>query len=370
MISSRTRRCGLALGVALCFATGFAFTQTLNADEAAPQALALTGDVRGTHDPALAKEGDRYYVFATGASRPAGQPPADRTLLPQIQIRCSADLHQWTRCGAVFPELPAWIRELSPKTTELWAPDVSFFDGVFHLYYAFSVFGKNTSGIGLATNVTLDSASPEYKWVDRGLVLRSGAGDDFNAIDPNLVLDAAGDPWLAFGSFWSGIKMRRLDRKTGLPSASDKRLYSLASRGGRGAVMRDANLPPSTEAIEAPFILPHEGYFYLFVSWDLCCRGAKSTYHERVGRSRSVTGPYVDRSGTPMMLGGGTEVLTANDAWRGPGGASLLHLAGRNPQELIAFHAYSAVTGAPSLQISTIRWKDGWPSAAVSETAP
>jgi arabinan endo-1,5-alpha-L-arabinosidase len=345
----------------------------------APQALQLTGQFAGTHDPSIAEDHGKFYVFATGAAHPArpdgsdippppappGTAPApkvDTRTLPQFPIRCSADLHTWKRCGEVFPAIPAWIRETSPATTELWAPDISFFDGLYHLYYAFSVFGKNTSGIALATNATLDPASPKYKWVDRGLVLRSYATDDFNAIDPNLVLDTRGDAWLSFGSFWTGIKMRKLDRATGLLSKSDTKTYSLASRASKQTGPRNPDLPPDTEAVEAPFVFHHGDYYYLFVSWDLCCRGTKSTYRTMVGRSKSVTGPYLDRDGRDMAFGGGSPLLVPNAKWLGPGGESLLHLPN---EDLIVFHAYSAINGAPSLHISTLGWKDGWPQAAL-----
>ena len=148
----------------------------------------------------------------------------------ELPVRCSQDLHHWSRCGYVLPGIPQWIQKESPETKELWAPDISYFDGQYHLYYAFSAFGKNTSGIALLTNKTLDPKDPQFHWVDQGLVLQSNVGDDFNAIDPNLILDESGQAWLAFGSFWSGIKMRKLDRKTGKLSTEDTRLYSLASR--------------------------------------------------------------------------------------------------------------------------------------------
>ncbi len=346
----------------------------------APQALVLSGQFAGTHDPSIAEDHGKYYVFATGAAwpthgadgmdvppppAPPGSAPAakvDTRKLPQFPIRCSDDLLHWTRCGEVFPEIPEWIQQTSPKTEELWAPDISYFDGLYHLYYAFSAFGKNTSGIALATNETLDRTSPKYKWVDRGLVLRSYKEDGFNAIDPNLIFDAKGDVWLAFGSFWEGIKMRKLDRATGLLSKTDITLYSLASRAAKNTGPRDPNLPPDTEAVEAPFVFHHGDYYYLFVSWDLCCRGTKSTYKTMVGRSKQVTGPYLDKDGKPMIDGGGTQILFANAKWLGPGGESLLHLAGK---DLIVFHAYSAVNGAPALHISTVGWKDGWPQAAL-----
>ncbi|HEY5212968.1 MAG TPA: arabinan endo-1,5-alpha-L-arabinosidase [Acidobacteriaceae bacterium] len=350
----------------------------------APQALELSGQFGGTHDPSIAEDHGKYYVFATGAAfptRPDGSfvppPPAPpgggarekpkTQNLPQLPIRCSDDLKKWTRCREVFPSIPQWIQEMSPKTSELWAPDISFFDGQYHLYYAFSAFGKNTSGIALATNETLDRTSPKYKWVDRGLVLRSFVQDDFNAIDPNLVIDKEGDAWLSFGSFWSGIKMRKLDRKTGLLSTADTKTYALASRGksaeaGADAGVRNPDLPPDTEAVEAPFVFRHGGYYYLFVSWDLCCRGTKSTYRTMVGRSENVTGPYVDREGRAMADGGGSPLLVANAKWVGPGGESLLRLP---HEDLIVFHAYSAVNGRPALHISTLGWKDGWPEAAL-----
>jgi arabinan endo-1,5-alpha-L-arabinosidase len=360
------------------FSGGFAWCQE---NGEAPQALTLSGQFAGTHDPSIAEDHGRYYVFATGAALPVRAdgsdvppppaPPGGATVdkpktqnLPQFPVRCSDDLHKWTRCGEVFPSIPAWIQEMSPKTSELWAPDVSYFDGLYHLYYAFSAFGKNTSGIALATNETLDRGSSKYKWVDRGLVLRSFAEDDFNAIDPNLVLDAKGDAWLSFGSFWSGIKMRKLDRKTGLLSKTDTKLYSLASRKKAAeAGPRNPDLPPDSEAIEAPFVFHHGEYYYLFVSWDLCCRGTRSTYRTMVGRSKSVTGPYVDRDGQPMAAGGGSPLLKANAEWVGPGGESLLHLPN---EDLMVFHAYSAVNGRPSLHISTVGWKDGWPEVALA----
>lgn len=319
-----------------------------------PQALSLSGDYRGTHDPSIIKAGDTWYVFATGKARDGGQ----------FQIRCSTDLHAWHFCGHVFDAIPDWIQKDSPRTRSLWAPDISFEDGEYRLYYAYSLFGKNTSGIALATNKTLDRSSPDYKWVDRGLVLRSTAADDYNAIDPNFVLDQHHHAWLAFGSFWSGIKLRRLNDRTGL--AGPAKLYSLATRRRPpNAPPPPAGLPANWESIEAPFIVHHGDYYYLFVSWDLCCRGIRSTYRTMVGRSRKITGPYVDDHGVPMMKGGGTPLLSGNDRWRGPGGESVL-MQSPGP-DLIVFHAYDAHTGFPALQISALEWSGGWPHAALEQ---
>jgi arabinan endo-1,5-alpha-L-arabinosidase len=318
-----------------------------------PQALPLSGDYPITHDPSIGREGNSYYVFATTSNAAEGQFP----------IRCSHDLLEWKLCGYVFPSIPAWIHEASPTTKELWAPDISYYQGKYHLYYAYSAFGVNTSGIALATNETLDPQSPKYHWQDEGLVLKSTRDDNFNAIDPNIVVDENGQPWLSFGSFWGGIKMRRIDPATGKPSAADPTLYSLAAR----AMPADPDppkpgLPADWQAIEAPFVVHHGEYYFLFVSFDLCCRGTRSSYRTMVGRSRNVTGPYVDADGKPLLEGGGTQLLTANSRWLGPGGESILQ---RPEGDLIVFHAYDAVTGKPALQISTLTWQNDWPHAAL-----
>jgi arabinan endo-1,5-alpha-L-arabinosidase len=319
-----------------------------------PQAFKLEGDIVGAHDPSMIQEGSTYFVFTTGRSRNGGQ----------LGIRCSTDLVNWHFCGQVFDAVPAWIKERSPGTRDLWAPDISFTNGQYRLYYAYSLFGKNTSGIALATAKTLDTTSPQYGWHDEGLVLESKATDDYNAIDPNYIEDGAHHAWLAFGSFWTGIKMRALDAATGKLSTTDTKTCSLASR------LRPANaepnppgLPGNWQAIEAPFIVHHGRYFYLFASFDLCCRGVKSTYRTVVGRAKTVTGPYLDRNGVAMLKGGGTNLLIANERWLGPGGESIL-LRHHEP-DLIVYHAYDHETGKSSLQLSTIEWKDGWPSAAL-----
>lgn len=321
-----------------------------------PEALTLSGDYALTHDPSIAKDGDTYYVFATGKARDGGQ----------FAVRCSKNLTDWKLCGHVFAEVPAWIHELSPRTRDLWAPDISYFHGAYHLYYAYSIFGANTSGIALATNETLDPTSPRYAWKDEGLVLKSIATDDFNAIDPNIVLDKKGQPWLSFGSFWSGIKMRKIDAATGKLAVSDSKLYALASRAKpETAEPPKPGLPANWQAIEAPFIVRHGRFYYLFVSFDLCCRGIHSTYRIMAGRSRKVTGPYVDAEGRPMLAGGGTQLLAGNARWLGPGGESILQ---RTDGDIMVFHAYDAQTGKPALQVSTITWNDGWPQVALGVT--
>ncbi|WP_420237920.1 arabinan endo-1,5-alpha-L-arabinosidase [Telmatobacter bradus] len=341
--------CGAAL-LAFALLRGGAYAQS----EEGAHAFTLTGDYQGVHDPSIIKAGDTWYVFTTGLA-PHGH----------MAIRCSKDLEQWKFCGQVLNEIPAWIHKQSPGTKELWAPDISYFNGKYHLYYAYSLFGVNTSGIALLTNKTLDASSLDYKWVDEGLVLRSTAKDDFNAIDPNLIFDADGKTWLAFGSFWSGIKMRRINSATGKLSDEDTHTYALASRAKpAGSVWARRDLPPDWQAVEAPFVIHHGSYYYLFVSWDLCCRGTSSTYHIVVGRAKNVTGPYVDAEGKNLLDGGGLQLLAGNRRWLGPGGQSLFADA---QQTIMVFHAYDAISGKPAMQLSTVGWKDDWPVIAMQD---
>jgi arabinan endo-1,5-alpha-L-arabinosidase len=336
MMMCRSGLCTLAVLVA---------ASVVQAAAAPPEILHLDGDITPVHDPAIIKADGTYYLFTTGG-----------------EIRRSKNLHDWKRCGRVFEKLPEWVNTEVPGVKGgYWAPDISLYKGEYRLYYAVSTFGKNDSAIGLATNKTLDPESPAYRWVDQGMVFRSRRGDDFNAIDPNLVVDKEGRQWLDFGSFWGGIKMRRIDPTSGKLSSEDETLYSLASRP-HASYAATLEGPPTTDAIEAPFIVRQGSFYYLFVSFDFCCRGAKSTYHVVVGRSKHVTGPYLDKDGKPMTKGGGTRLTMGSSLWRGPGHEAVL--LQRDGPDLMAFHAYDATTGKPWLQISTIEWKGGWPSVA------
>ncbi len=294
------------------------------------------------HDPVMAKEGSTYYLFSTG---------------PGITFYSSTDMLAWRPEGRVFAGEPAWARRAAPTFNDhIWAPDIYRHNGKYYLYYSVSGFGKNTSGIGVTTNATLDPRARNYKWEDQGMVLQSVPGRDlWNAIDPNIVEDDKGVAWMSFGSFWSGIKLVRLsDDRTRV--AEPQEWHSIARRD-RPAFTQDDQAGPAQ--IEGPHILKKNGYYYLFVSWGVCCKGPENTYHVVVGRSRSVAGPYLDKDGVDMAKGGGTLVIRGNQAWNGVGHNSAYTFDGK---DYLVMHAYeTADKYLQKLKVLEMKWDKGWP---------
>ena len=310
-----------------------------------PLALySMTGNVSPVRDPSMVRENGTYYVFTTDAVN-AGQ-------VGLLSVRCSADKINWSTCGHVFDALPAWIAKVAPAATNLWAPDISYFNGAYHVYYAASSLLSQASVIGLATNVTLDPTSPLYHWVDQGAVIGSSSGDDFNALDPNIMVDGDGSVWLNYGSFWTGIKQRRIDQSTGKLSASDSTIYSLAYR------------PLLDHAVEGASLVHHGAYYYLFISTGHCCEVIyqQDDYREAVGRSSSPHGPFLDKAGVDLAAGGGTVLLQANAQWNAPGGGSA-YIDSTTGESLLTFHALKIGPDPTGyLWLEPLTWTSDWPS--------
>jgi arabinan endo-1,5-alpha-L-arabinosidase len=302
----------------------------------------LDGILAGGADPTIvatkdADGNDKYYVVSTGRG---------------IRVSSSPDLKTWRYEGRVFSEsVPAWAKREVPKSSGIWAPDLSYHDGLYYLYYSVSSFGSQRSVIGLAVNKTMDRNDADYEWVDRGKVLESWPGRcDFNAIDPALFVDRDGKWYLFFGSFWSGIKAIELQPETGKP------------REGADIIPIACRPNHPTHAVEAPFVILHNDWYYLFVSWDRCCDGADSDYKVAVGRSKHVTGPYVDAEGRRLLEDGGTLVLEGDERWRGPGHNSIL-TTGKG--QWMVHHTYDVknLRAQRVLQIRPMMWSDdGWPT--------
>jgi arabinan endo-1,5-alpha-L-arabinosidase len=290
-------------------------------------------DPARVHDPSTIVEGKGgYWSFSTG---------------PGISSRWSPDLTHWTNGPAVFANVPDWTKAVPGNRGYFWAPDVIRTTNGYFLYYSVSSFGKNTSAIGLAVTPTLDRLDPKYGWQDRGVVVRSESTNNFNTIDPSVLLDADRRLWLAFGSYWSGIKLVELNLETGLRIATNSPVYPLAWN----------------ESIEAACLYQRGNAYYLFVNWGRCCVGTNSTYEIRVGRSDKITGPYVDRQGRDMLQGGGNVFLASKGKRIGPGHAGILK---ENNKEFVSYHYYDGENaGRARLEIAPLRWTDdGWPEAA------
>lgn len=306
------------------------------------------------HDPVMAYEDGKYYVFMTGVG---------------VGSMTSPDLQTWTEGPSLMPEIPQWAMDSVPGYRgHTWAPDISKVGDKWLLYYSCSTFGKNGSAIGLMTNTTLDPTSPEYKWEDKGVVVRSVKNvTDWNAIDPNLIVDEKGKPWLTWGSFWDGIQLVPLADDFTTPLAEPTTIARRYAPGEASAALSSDDLERANQApdaganaIEAPFIIREGDYYYLFASWDYCCKGPNSNYKTVVGRSKNVAGPYLDRSGKDMAQGGGEIVAQRDDNYYGIGHNSAYKLG---DQWYFMAHGYSvADDGASKLVLKKMEFDpEGWP---------
>ena len=294
------------------------------------------------HDPVMAYENGKYHIFSTGFG---------------IGHLTSTDLKTWKPEKAPLDPIPEWAKELVPAYKgHTWAPDIIKVGDRWYLYYSCSTFGKNISTIGVATNKTLDPESPDYKWEDLGPVIVSKPGvTDWNAIDPNIVIDKKGNPWMTFGSFWDGIQLVKLDKDMKTPKGEPKTIARRHNPEEVAHLQETANI----NAIEAPFIAKHDGWYYLFVSYDFCCKGLSSNYKTAVGRSKKVEGPYVDKDGKPMTETGGTILVGESPEYAGVGHCSVYEFDGK---WYFAAHAYDkSKNGASKLYLHELEWHDGWP---------
>ncbi|MEU6408332.1 family 43 glycosylhydrolase [Microbispora sp. NPDC046933] len=285
----------------------------------------LTGNV-GSHDPTIMKEGNTWWVSGTGAG---------------IPMKSSPDGHNWTQRNQIFRNELPWWRTYAPgmRPNDVWAADMHTYNGRVWLYY--SVYsGNHQSAIGLTSASSVASGD----WRDDGMVINSALGQkSYNTIDPDLVFDANGEPWLVFGSWFSGIYVTRIDPATMKPTGPLTRIAARAN------------------GIEGPNIVYANGYYYLIVSFDHCCNGVNSDYKIAYGRSRSITGPYTDARGADMINGGGTVLESSHGNIIGPGGQSVI----RNGSGwLIIRHYYDGnAGGAPKMLINDLYFDAaGWPT--------
>jgi hypothetical protein len=303
----------------------------------------LYGDT-AAHDPStMIRDGARYFVFRTSQG---------------IEGIYSFDLRNWIYAGRVFPGAPpAWTTAAVPGFTgTFWAPDVAYFNDLYHLYYAVSSFGTIDSAIGLVTTPSLTNPT----WTDQGKVVQSDPAccvqpetdtTSINTIDPSILVAANGSIWMSFGSYFDGIAVIQINPATG------KRLNTTSI----GTKIASSSLSSFGNITEASYLYQRGAYYYLFLNYGSCCSGVDSTYNIRVGRSQNVTGPYLDRNGANMIGGGGTPLLESSGRFIGPGHVGIMNDNGTN---WFTFHYYDGNNnGAPRLGLTRLNWTpDGWPA--------
>jgi arabinan endo-1,5-alpha-L-arabinosidase len=295
-------------------------------------AFALDGDVL-VHDPStVIEQAGRYYTYGTGNGLP---------------VLTSDDGWSWRRAGSLMSAVPGGKpgpEVLARGGNNTWAPDVIHIGGKYFVYYS-APGTQPRSAIGLLVGRTLDPDSPDYQWEDAGPVVWSDGIEDCNAIDPGVLLDADGRLWLTYGSYFGYIRLVELDPKTG------KRLHPQRA--------------PVNIAInsEASILIQRDGWYYLLVTHGSCCQGANSTYNIRMGRSRKVTGPYLDNMGVDMIEGGGMLFAGSRGRNVGPGHFGLLDLGQGVEKFSLHYEADLDRGGVSVLDIRPLLWRDGWPVA-------
>jgi arabinan endo-1,5-alpha-L-arabinosidase len=276
--------------------------------------FALDGQI-GIHDPSTIIRCDgKYYTFGTGGG------------------------------GLISDDGWTWSRGASRPGGGV-APDLIHIGDRYYLYYSTSR-RQPQADVHMIWNKTLDPNSPDFKWEEGGIVASSDGVEDCNAIDPAVFLDfTSGKLWLTYGSYFGYIRLVQLDPKTG------KRVVPIDK--------------PIDIAIncEASAMIYHDGWYYLLATHGSCCRGTDSGYNIRMGRSRKVTGPFLDNMGISMIKGGGKLFAGSGGRVVGPGHFGLLDLGDGVQKFSCHYEADLDRGGASVLDIRPLLWKDGWPVA-------
>jgi arabinan endo-1,5-alpha-L-arabinosidase len=278
-------------------------------------AVALDGQI-GIHDPStIALSNGKFYTYGTGGTS-----------------LVSDDGWTWRR----GPALPR--RGL--------APDVIHIGDRYYVYVAANIGAQPKAAVNMIWSKTLDPDSPDYKWEEGGVVASSDGVEDSNAIDPGVLLDPNdGRLWLVYGSYFGYIRLVELDPKTGKRLNPDETPRNIAIN------------------CEAADMIYHDGWYYLLATHGSCCRGADSGYNIRMGRSRKVSGPFLDHEGIDMIQGGGKLFAGSGARVIGPGHFGLLDLGDGVQRFSLHYEADLDRGGASVLDIRPLLWKNGWPVA-------
>jgi arabinan endo-1,5-alpha-L-arabinosidase len=315
----------------------------------------------GVHDPSsIIKDGDTYWVFSTGDG---------------IYCKYSTDMVTWSDGALPFVdgEFPEWILNYCKTSTDqfsgyFWAPDIIYMNNKYYLYYSCSLWGTMSSCIGCVVNKTLDPSSNDYEWIDQGDLGLYSSGGDVNAIDPAMMRGPNDKIWMVYGSFnRGGIMITEVDSISGKPIGAKTSIANSWTGGntygeGEGGAMFYRN-----------------GYYYLVYNKGGCCSGIASTYYMVIGRSKSPTGPFLDKTNRRLKVDGSKSGGTVffkhdddkglEDRYYGPGHFGLFQ---ENGSDYISFHYYAPNgyypneaannMGGPTLGLALLKWsEDGWP---------
>ncbi len=278
--------------------------------------------IPGDHpDPTILRVDKSYWTASTAGN-----------WAPEFSLYKSADLHHWTAAGAIFTQTPAWADR------DFWAPELVSDGGRVLVYYVARKIGAGLC-VGVAT-----ATEPQGPYEDHGPIECQQDG----SIDPAFVRDEHGAPYLIWKE--DGNSQNKPTIIWAQPLTADL----LHLTGEPKELIR--NDPASWEGgvVEAPYILRHDGAFYLFYAGNACC-GVDCKYAEGVARADRLLGPWTKDRANP--------IIRPNGVWKCPGHGTAVETP--EGKYLFVFHAYPAsgfaYLGRESL-LDSIAWtKDGWP---------
>ena len=248
-------------------------------------------------------------------------------------------------------QLPKWHKaDIPEQDGSLWAPDIYYANGKYYLYYSVSAWMNFNSSIGLATNTTLDTTSPNYKWIDQGQIISfKNGGEKVNVIDPNVFKDKDGKLWLFYGSYQAGLRLVELDPQTGKLRNEPPKIITITQSLGEGV-----------------FLIRGPDYYYIFASRGICCKGMQSNYQVVIGRAKNVEGPYLNKEGKSWVDNNYTLFLAGDSTAPGKGHNGFFT---EGDSTFIVYHAYTrAAEGRSLLNIKPLHIdKDGWPTLNPSD---
>lgn len=290
-------------------------------------------------DPTVVKDPNSDYFYAYGTEDYWETDKKGHL----VAIVRSKDLVNWVYIGDAFTVKPNW-----KASGGIWAPDVVLVNGKYHLYYSYSVWADANPGIGLAI-----SDSPSGPFTDVGKLFLSSEIGVPNSIDPFYYEDE-GKKYL----FWGSYSDLAGQGTYGVELAAD----------GKSVKDMSQKFKIAAGDFEGVNLFKKGEYYYFFGSKNNCCDGAASVYQVRVGRSKSLRGPYVDKAGNEITTkGNGTLVLQRNDYYAGPGHNARL-ITDKNGEQWMLYHAMdvkNAMIGTVNqraLMLDKVNWDvDGWP---------